>query len=186
MLPFLSLMTPLSGSLAIRPRLAFAKSALSDHSAHHQSPWRFFDRNARPSTSALGGADYPFQLVADGDRCRFPRHASSAVLNPVRKRSPLALSAISIDRSGFIYGTQTAEPDRRHYRRWPIGIPRARAFCRIAPGVRFMAFEIFSTGVLLFECAFRSRTCSLDQETRFLFAFVAICLIPVELAIHNT
>src|SRR5262249_43271351 len=30
-LPFLSLMTPLSGSLAIRPRLAFAKSALSDH-----------------------------------------------------------------------------------------------------------------------------------------------------------
>jgi len=31
MLPFLSLMTPLSGSLAIRPRLAFAKSALSDH-----------------------------------------------------------------------------------------------------------------------------------------------------------
>ena len=31
MLPFLSLMTPLSGSLAIRPRLAFAKSVLSDH-----------------------------------------------------------------------------------------------------------------------------------------------------------
>src|SRR5215469_2424642 len=31
MLPFLSLMTPLSGSLAIRPRLAFAKSAVSDH-----------------------------------------------------------------------------------------------------------------------------------------------------------
>ena len=31
MLPFLSLTTPLSGSLAIRPRLAFAKSALSDH-----------------------------------------------------------------------------------------------------------------------------------------------------------
>src|SRR6476646_10683219 len=31
MLPFLSLITPLSGSLAIRPRLAFAKSALSDH-----------------------------------------------------------------------------------------------------------------------------------------------------------
>src|SRR6516164_6885183 len=30
-LPVLSLMTPLSGSLAIRPRLAFAKSALSDH-----------------------------------------------------------------------------------------------------------------------------------------------------------
>jgi hypothetical protein len=30
-LPFLSLMTPLSCSRAIRPRLAFAKSALSDH-----------------------------------------------------------------------------------------------------------------------------------------------------------
>src|SRR6516164_8964556 len=30
-LPFLSLMTPLSGNRAIRPRLAFAKSALSDH-----------------------------------------------------------------------------------------------------------------------------------------------------------
>src|SRR5216684_235211 len=30
-LPFLSLMTPSSGNRAIRPRLAFAKSALSDH-----------------------------------------------------------------------------------------------------------------------------------------------------------
>ena len=30
-LPLLSLITPLSGSRAIRPRLAFAKSALSDH-----------------------------------------------------------------------------------------------------------------------------------------------------------
>src|SRR4029077_2873427 len=30
-LPFLSLMTPLSGSRAIKPRSAFAKSALSDH-----------------------------------------------------------------------------------------------------------------------------------------------------------
>jgi len=30
-LPFLSLMTPSSGNRAIKPRLAFAKSALSDH-----------------------------------------------------------------------------------------------------------------------------------------------------------
>src|SRR6516164_5424083 len=30
-LPFLSLMTPSSGNRAINPRLAFAKSALSDH-----------------------------------------------------------------------------------------------------------------------------------------------------------
>ena len=78
-----------------------------------------------------------------------------------------------------------------NYRRWPIGIPKASAFCRIAPAVRFIALDILATGVLLFECAFRSRTCSLDQATRFvralvLFGFVAISLIPVEPAIHNT
>jgi hypothetical protein len=78
-----------------------------------------------------------------------------------------------------------------NYRRWPTGIPRAKAFCRIAPAVRFMAFEILATGVLLLECAFRSRTCSLVQATRFvrvlvLFGLVAINLIPVELAINNT
>ena len=74
---------------------------------------------------------------------------------------------------------------------WPTGIPRAKAFCRIAPAVRFMAFEILATGVLLLECAFRSRTCSLLQATRFvralvLFGLVAIDLLPVELAINNT
>src|SRR4029077_11358224 len=44
--------------------------------------------------------------------------------------------------------------------------PRLNAFWRIAPGVRFIAFEILTTGVLLFECAFRSRTCSFVQATR--------------------
>src|SRR6476620_10639568 len=44
--------------------------------------------------------------------------------------------------------------------------PRLNAFWRIAPGVRFIAFEIFTTGVLLFECALRSRTCSFVQATR--------------------
>jgi hypothetical protein len=54
-----------------------------------------------------------------------------------------------------------------------------------------MALDILATGVLLFECAFRSRTCSLLQATRFvraldLFGFVDISLIPVELATNTT
>ena len=44
--------------------------------------------------------------------------------------------------------------------------PRLNAFWRIAPGVRFIALEILTTGVLLFECALRSRTCSFVQATR--------------------
>jgi hypothetical protein len=52
------------------------------------------------------------------------------------------------------------------YRRWPMAIPKLNAFWRIAPGVRFIAFEILTTGVLLFECALRSRTCSFVQATR--------------------
>jgi hypothetical protein len=52
------------------------------------------------------------------------------------------------------------------YRRWPMASPRLNAFWRIAPGVRFIAFEILTTGVLLFECALRSRTCSFVQATR--------------------
>ncbi len=78
-----------------------------------------------------------------------------------------------------------------NYRRWPTGIPRARAFCRIAPAVRFITLEIFSTGVLLLECVLRSRTCSLLQATRFVrvlafFDLVAISLLPVEHGINNT
>jgi hypothetical protein len=77
------------------------------------------------------------------------------------------------------------------YRRWPIGIPKPRAFCRIAPAVRFITLEIFSTGVLLLECVLRSRTCSLLQATRFVrvlafFDLVAISLLPVEHGINST
>ena len=54
----------------------------------------------------------------------------------------------------------------------------------MAPGVRFIDFEILATGVLRLECDFRSLTCCLDQATRLLFLFVflrltAIDLIPV-------
>jgi hypothetical protein len=54
----------------------------------------------------------------------------------------------------------------------------------MAPGVRFIDFEILATGVFFFECALRSLTCSLDQETRLVFLFVflrvtAMDLIPV-------
>jgi hypothetical protein len=36
------------------------------------------------------------------------------------------------------------------YRRWPTLIPRLNAFWRIAPGVRFISFEILTTAVLFF------------------------------------
>jgi hypothetical protein len=54
----------------------------------------------------------------------------------------------------------------------------------MAPGVRFIDLEILATGVLLFECAFKSLTCCLVQASRLLFPFVflravAIDLIPV-------
>ena len=39
-------------------------------------------------------------------------------------------------------------------RRWPIEIPRWRAFCLRAPGVRLSALEITTTGVLSLECFF--------------------------------
>lgn len=56
-------------------------------------------------------------------------------------------------------------------------IPKAKAFCRIAPAARFMAFEILATGVLLLECASRSRTCSLVQATRFVRVLVLFGLV---------
>ena len=63
-------------------------------------------------------------------------------------------------------------------------IPKLNAFWRMAPGVRFIDFEILATAVLFFECALRSLTCCLDQATRLLFLIVflrvlAIDLIPV-------
>jgi hypothetical protein len=42
----------------------------------------------------------------------------------------------------------------------------------MAPGDRFKDFEILATGVLFFECVFRSLTCCLVQATRLLFLFV--------------
>ena len=63
------------------------------------------------------------------------------------------------------------------YRRWPSGNPRLSAFCRSAPAVRFMAFEIRFTGDFLRECAFKSRTSALDQARRLtrLARLLAIC-----------
>jgi hypothetical protein len=65
-----------------------------------------------------------------------------------------------------------------------MAIPKLKAFCRMAPGVRFMDFEIVATGVFFFECALRSLTCCLDQVTRLVLLFVflrvtAMDLIPV-------
>jgi hypothetical protein len=45
-------------------------------------------------------------------------------------------------------------------------IPTLDAFCLIAPGVRFIAREILTTGVLLFECALREQTSCFVQATR--------------------
>ena len=54
----------------------------------------------------------------------------------------------------------------------------------MAPGVRFIDFEIVATGVFFFEWALRSLTCCLDQAARLVFLFVflrvtAMDLIPV-------
>ena len=59
--------------------------------------------------------------------------------------------------------------------------PKLSAFCRIAPAVRFIVFEILATGVLLFECALRSRTCSFDQATRLVRPLVFFRLIAIKL-----
>jgi hypothetical protein len=42
-------------------------------------------------------------------------------------------------------------------------MPSRNAFCRSAPGVRFIALEILTTGVLAFECALRLRKSSFVQ-----------------------
>src|SRR5580704_9836603 len=48
-------------------------------------------------------------------------------------------------------------------------MPRVIAFWRMAPSVRFIALAIFATGVLLLECALRSRSCSFVHSTRLDF-----------------
>jgi hypothetical protein len=64
-------------------------------------------------------------------------------------------------------------------RRWPIEIPRWRAFCLNAPTVRLSALEMSVTGVLFLECFLSSLSSCADQprrETRFALvaAFLAI------------
>ena len=54
----------------------------------------------------------------------------------------------------------------------------------MAPGVRFIDFEIVATGVFFFECVLRSLTCCLDQAARLVFLLVflratAMDLFPV-------
>lgn len=56
-----------------------------------------------------------------------------------------------------------------HYRRWPKPTPMYNAFCRSAPTVRFVSFDILSTGVLAFECAFSSFRSALVHSRRLPF-----------------
>jgi hypothetical protein len=60
-------------------------------------------------------------------------------------------------------------------RRWPSGIPSARAFCLREPGVRLSALEMVLTRVLSLECFLNSLTSARVQArrtTRFLLATV--------------
>jgi len=66
-------------------------------------------------------------------------------------------------------------------RRWPSGIPSARAFCLRAPGVRLSALEMVFTRVLSFECFLSSLTSARVQSrrtTRFLLAIVLAITFP--------
>src|SRR5215831_13316265 len=67
-LPLLSLMTPLSANRAIRPRLAFAKSALSDHgseAAEFLLNWRLDgDAGSVCAATSCGAANNPTAAVA--------------------------------------------------------------------------------------------------------------------------
>jgi len=47
-------------------------------------------------------------------------------------------------------------------------MPISHAFCRNAPSVRFVIFEIVATGVFARECAFNSRRFSFVHSRRFL------------------
>jgi hypothetical protein len=78
----------------------------------------------------------------------------------------------------LLYAFHVIAQGQTSYRRWPMAIPKLNAFWRIAPAVLFIAFEILATGVLLFECALRSRTCSFVQVIRLVrplfFRLIAI------------
>ena len=88
---------------------------------------------------------------------------------------------------GRRFGSVEAAAESKHltslsYRLCPMPISRTSAFWRIAPSLRFISFKILATGVLLLECAFRSRMFSLVQATRLLRPFVALRFtLPVPL-----
>jgi hypothetical protein len=59
-------------------------------------------------------------------------------------------------------------------RRWPSGIPSARAFCLREPGVRLSALEMVLTGVLSLECRLSSFTSARVQSRRTIRFLLAI------------
>ena len=61
-------------------------------------------------------------------------------------------------------------------RRWPSGIPSARAFCLREAGVRLSALEMVLTGVLSLECCLSSFTSARVQSRRTIRFLLAIVL----------
>jgi hypothetical protein len=61
-------------------------------------------------------------------------------------------------------------------RRWPSGIPSARAFCLREPGVRLSAVEMVLTRVLSLECCLSSFTSARVQSRRAIRFLLAIVL----------
>jgi len=118
---------------------------------------------------------------------RCPTPPRSARASP--GNSPPGLAAFGATRSESTALDSPAKlrcrpgPEMPRHRRWPSLNPRARAFCRRAPAVRFIALAIFFTGDLFRECAFSSRTSCFDQVRRFvrLARFFAIPPSRVEI-----
>jgi hypothetical protein len=54
----------------------------------------------------------------------------------------------------------------------------------MAPGVRFIDFEIFATGVFFFEWALRSLTCCLVQATRLARPLLFLRVLAIELVLY--
>src|SRR4029453_13674889 len=64
-------------------------------------------------------------------------------------------------------------------RRWPSGIPSARAFCLREPGVRLSALEMVLTRVLFLECCFSSLTSARVQSRRTIRFLLATALAMI-------
>lgn len=63
-------------------------------------------------------------------------------------------------------------------------IPKLRAFCLKAPGVRFSALEIALTGVWFFECFFSSRSsCALHSRRTIRLVPLAIGQLHIGLTV---